>query len=85
MRADLGKLGVRLPSRLNPRALAIPGHPTVEVPMIGPVPSWKVVSIGLILLALLFVQSLLRGAGARRDRRRRVAEIEDTYFSQGRA
>ena len=84
MRADLGKLGVRVPSRLNPHDLAIPGHPTVDVPLIGDVPSWKVVAIGLILLALLFIQSLLRGAGGQVERRRRMAEIEDGYFSQGR-
>ncbi len=84
MRADLGKLGVRVPSRLNPHDLAIPGHPTVDVPLIGEVPSWKVVAIGLILLAFLFIQSLLRGAGGQVERRRRMAEIEDGYFSQGR-
>ena len=84
VRADLGKLGVADPSRFNLRDLAIPGYPTLDVPLLGEVPSEKVVAAGLILLAFLFVQSLLRGAGARAERRRRLAEIEDAYFSQGR-
>ena len=84
MRADLGKLGVPDPSDFRLRDLAIPGYPTLDVPLLGEVPSEKVVAAGLILLAFLFVQSLLRGAGVRAERRRRLAELEDGYFTQGR-
>ena len=84
MREDLRKFGLPEPSQFSLHDLAIPGHPTLDVPLIGETPSEKVVAVGLIVLAFLFIQSLLRGAGVRAQRRRRLAELEDGYFSQGR-
>ena len=80
------KLGhIRLPSLAGWRLrnLGIPGHPTVGVPGLGPVASYKVVAIGLLALALILLLSILRSANARRERaerRRRFHSFEGSHF-----
>ncbi len=68
-------LRAKLLTRLDPRRfklhdLAIPGRPTLVVPMLGPVASEKVVAAGLVLLALLMLRALFRGP------RRRFEDFE---------
>lgn len=75
LRADL--------SQLRLHDLAIPGRPTLEVPGLGDVPSEDVVAGGLALLALLFLRALLRDAGDRALRRRRIEAFEGGYYGDG--
>ena len=65
------------------RSLGIPGHPTVGVPGLGPVASYKVVAIAVLVLALILLLSILRSANARRERaerRRRFHSFEGSHF-----
>ena len=86
---DLGhvKLGaVRLPdlSGLHLRDLAIPGHPTVGVPGLGQVASYKVVAVAILALLVILLISISRSATARRERaerRRRFHSFEANQLS----
>ena len=67
------------------RNLGVPGHPTLSVPGLGPVASYKVVAIGLLALALILLLSILRSANARRERaerRRRFHSFEASHFGE---
>jgi hypothetical protein len=77
--------GITLPdlSNLSWNTLAIPGHPTVQVPGLGEVASGKVVGAGLLLLILLFLRELLHRPIERRQRRRAVRELEAARFGDG--
>ncbi len=81
------KLGqVRMPdlSGLRLRALGIPGHPTVNVPGLGQVASYKLVALGIVLLVLILLGLIMRSARARRERaerRRRFHSFEANHFS----
>ena len=85
---DLGHLqlgGLKLPdlSRFRLHDLAIPGHPTVAVPGMGPVASEKVVGVGLLALVLMLLVGIIRSASARRERaarRQRFHSFEATQF-----
>ena len=68
---NLGSL--KLPDLLHFRLaqLAIPGHPTVDVPGLGPVASGKVVAAGLLALLLILLGAVWRSASARRERAER--------------
>jgi hypothetical protein len=77
--------GVRLPdlSRLHLRDLAIPGHPTLNLPVLGRVASYKVVAAGILALILILLASIMRNARARRERaerRRRFHSFEANHF-----
>ena len=77
--------GVRLPdlSRLHLRDLAIPGHPTVSVPLLGRVASYKVVAAAILALIVILLASIMRNARARRERaerRRRFHSFEANHF-----
>jgi hypothetical protein len=77
---DLGHWILRL------HDLAIPGHPTVTVPGLGPVASEKLVAAGLIALILIMLIAIARSAGARRERaerRRRFHDFEAADFGDG--
>ena len=66
-------------SRLQLRGLGVPGHPTVTVPGLGPIASYKVVAAGIVVLVLLLLLAILRSASARRERaerRRRFHSFE---------
>ena len=70
-------------SRLQLRGLSIPGHPTVAVPGLGQVPSYKVVAAGIVALVLLLLIAVLRSASARRERaerRRRFHSFEASHL-----
>ena len=73
---DLRRFGL---ARLNLHDLAIPGHPTVDVPVIGEAPSENVVAAGLALLALMLLRSLFAG-----PRRRRTHDFEMARYGQER-
>ncbi len=82
---SLGHLNLKLPDLLHFRLrdLAIPGHPTVAVPGLGPTPSEKVVAAGLVALILILLISIMRNASARRERaqrRQRFHSFEATQF-----
>ena len=75
----------RLPGlgRFRLHDLAIPGHPTLAVPGLGPVASEKVVAAGILALVLILLISIMRSASARRERaerRRRFHRFEATTF-----
>jgi hypothetical protein len=80
------KLGsVHLPdlSRFHLRDLAVPGHPTVGVPGLGQVASYKVVAIAIVVLILILLMAISRSATARRERaerRRRFRSFEANHF-----
>ena len=82
IRAGLAHLG--LPELPRPKLgdLAIPGRPTLDVPLLGETPSQDVVAAGLLILALLFLRSLLQGSSARAERRRRFAAFERGDFGE---
>ena len=85
---DLGHLdfgALRLPdlSRLHLQALAIPGHPTLAIPGLGQVASYKVVALGALALIVILLISIMRSANARRERaerRRRFHSFEANHF-----
>jgi hypothetical protein len=70
-------------SGLRLHDLAIPGRPMLQVPGLGEVPSQDVVAGGLALLLLMFLRSLIRGAGERSQRRRRIEAFESGYYGDG--
>ena len=70
-------------SHLQLRGLGIPGHPTVAVPGLGQVPSYKVVAAGVVALVLLLLIAILRSASSRRERaerRRRFHSFEASHL-----
>ena len=78
----LGQLDLRrfgLP-RLNLHDLAIPGHPIVDVPLVGEAPSENVVAAGLALLALMLLRSLFAGPRRRRTHDFEMARYGDERF-----
>ncbi len=77
IRHRLARLGLSHPSL---HELAIPGHPTLNVPLLGEVASEKVVAAGLLLLVLWFLRSLLHGSSVRAERRRRFEAYDRDYF-----
>jgi hypothetical protein len=83
LRTALGHLRASDLAGLRLRDLAIPGRPTLDLPVLGEVPSEDVVAGGLALLLLMFLRSLVRGAEARTQRRRRFEAFEDGYFGDG--
>ena len=85
VQAKLPHIDLKLPDLLHFRlqALAIPGHPTVDVPGVGPVASEKVVAGGLVLLILILLTAIARRASARRERaerRRRFHSFDEGQF-----
>ncbi len=65
------------------RNLAIAGHPTLGVPGLGQVASYKVVAAGIVALVLLLLLAIVRSANARRERaerRRRFHSFEASSF-----
>ena len=80
------KLGsVHLPdlSGFHLRDLAIPGHPTVGVPGLGQVASYKVVASAIVVLILVLLLAISRSATARRERaerRRRFHSFEANHY-----
>ena len=65
------------------RSLALAGHPTLGVPGLGQVPSYKVVAAGIVALVLLLLIAIVRSASARRERaerRRRFHSFEASSF-----
>lgn len=77
LRARLAHMGL---GHFRLHDLAIPGRPTLTVPLLGEVASEKVVAAGLLLLALLFLRSLLRSSSLRAERRRRFEAFDRDYF-----
>jgi hypothetical protein len=76
---------IRLPdlSGLHLRALGIPGHPTVGVPGLGQVASYKLVALAIVALILILLSAIMRSARARREwaeRRRRFHSFEANHF-----
>jgi len=76
--------GFKLPSlsmpRLSLKALALPGKPVVDLPVVGKTASEKVVGAGIALLALLAVLGMARSASAgraRAERRRKFRTMQD--------
>jgi hypothetical protein len=64
---------LRLPLSSLPDWLAIPGHPALDVPGVGSVPSKLVSAAGILLAALiLLLATVSNSGGARRRRRRRT-------------
>jgi hypothetical protein len=82
IRAGLERLGLPELARLKLHDLAIPGRPTLDVPLLGQTPSQNVVAAGLLILALLFLRSLLQGSSIRAERRRRFAAFERGDFGE---
>ena len=82
IRAQIARLGLPDLSHLALPDAALPGRPTVELPVLGEVASWKLVAAGLLLLALLFLRSLLQGASIRAERRRRFEAFDRDYFGE---
>ena len=64
-------------------ALQAPGHPTVNIPGLGPVPSQKVVIVAILFVIVLLLWGIARNAAARRaraERRRRFRTFESSGF-----
>ena len=80
---DLSRFGLPDLSRFRLRDLAIPGHPTVGVPGLGQVASYRVTAAGLFALVVLLLAAIVRSASARRERaerRRRFHSFETADF-----
>ncbi|HEY5410942.1 MAG TPA: hypothetical protein VIJ94_09480, partial [Caulobacteraceae bacterium] len=80
---DLSRFGLPDLSRLRLRDLTIPGRPTLGVPGLGQVPSYRVVAAGLFALIVILLAAIARGASARRERaerRRRFHSFETADF-----
>lgn len=80
LRAQIARLALPDLSHLRLPALSIPGRPTVDLPVLGEVASGNLVAAGLLLLALLFLRSLLRDSSLRAERRRRFEAFDRGYF-----
>ncbi len=79
----LGSLHLPDLSRLHLRDLGIPGHPTVGVPGLGQVASYKVVATAIVVLILILLLAISRSATARRERaerRRRFHSFEANHY-----